>query len=228
MQLYHHGINRDSKCTEACQPTPCRGSEHQCVLQEKDPSADEAFAAAAALKQQSMHSAAGDQAAAHAVDGFIPKSRPTKAPTPQPGISSQPKQAAARRVTFEQLSSPSPERRVGDTSAGISQPEQAELDSQQDKEPIPSRQSPVSNGSLAMPSTPAMSDADTANHSQNLHSQQQQHDAQVTSGSVLTDTAPILSFEVDDSESPLEGSSHGLAAQFGRLKVRYTLSMLCS
>ena len=48
-------------------------------FQEKDPSAAEPFAAANAFKQQSMQSAAGDQAAAHAVDGFVPRIRHTNA-----------------------------------------------------------------------------------------------------------------------------------------------------
>ena len=52
--------------------------------QEKDPSAAEAFAAADALKKQSMQSAAGDQTAAHAVDGFVPKIRHTNAPSSAP------------------------------------------------------------------------------------------------------------------------------------------------
>ena len=50
-------------------------------LQEKDPSAAEAFAAADALKKQSMQSAAGDQTATHAVDGFVPKIRHPLAPS---------------------------------------------------------------------------------------------------------------------------------------------------
>ena len=40
----------------------------------------------------------------------------------------------------------------------------------------------------------------------------------VSAGSPTTDV-PILSFEIDDAEGPLEGASNGLASQFGRLKV---------
>lgn len=35
----------------------------------------------------------------------------------------------------------------------------------------------------------------------------------------VTDTRPVISFEMLDADSPLEGSEHGINAKFGRLKV---------
>lgn len=60
------------------------------TLQEKDPSAAEAFAAAEALRKQSIQSTAGDQTSAHAVDGFVPKARLTNAPSHAPVASEGP------------------------------------------------------------------------------------------------------------------------------------------
>lgn len=60
---------------------------------------------------------------------------------------------------------------------------------------------------------------------QQMQQQRQQGNAEMPSalaGSAAAD-APILSFEVDDAEGPLEGASNGLASQFGRLKVVFLL-----
>ena len=53
--------------------------------------------------------------------------------------------------------------------------------------------------------------------------QRQHQQGNAAESSALADTAttnvPILSFEIDDAEGPLEGASNGLASQFGCLKV---------
>ena len=53
---------------------------------------------------------------------------------------------------------------------------------------------------------------------QQQHQQENTAESSVSAGSSTTDV-PILSFEIDDAEGPLEGASNGLASQFGRLKV---------
>lgn len=54
-----------------------------------------------------------------------------------------------------------------------------------------------------------------------LERQHQQGNAAESSASAdrATTNVPILSFEIDDAEGPLEGASNGLASQFGCLKV---------
>ena len=66
-----------------CRPLQCQGTA-LLLLQEKDLSAAAASAAATALKKQSMQSAGGDETAAHAVDGFVPRLRHTNAPSCAP------------------------------------------------------------------------------------------------------------------------------------------------
>ena len=85
------------------------------LLQEKDPSADAAFAAAKSLQQQSMQSAAGDINSAAAVDGFVPKLKPSKAPLKQPKPAS-PKPTQA----------PAPQHAVINSSGSVPNQQQAE------------------------------------------------------------------------------------------------------
>ena len=80
--------------------------------------------------------------------------------------------------------------------------------------PLPSRVPGLSSGAKA-------SVASGREDLQNQQQDQQQGSAELSSMASGNASAevPVLSFEIDDAEGPLEGASSGLAAQFGRLKV---------
>ncbi len=206
-----------------------------CCLQEKDPSADEACAAAAALKQQSIIAAAGDQSAAHAVDGFIPKPRPTNAFKAKASMRKQaasmsvPSVSAATQTTIEASDS-------RDTNP-------ARVSSVQAVASIPAEALPHDTGS----SDHAYSSCTASNSAEERHDWAQQPQSNIASqppvaqsggssqppvlGSLeleaLPAGAPVISFEIDDADGPLEAAANDLSSQFGRLKVAGYLGYHC-
>ncbi len=208
-------------------------------LQEKDPSADEAFAAAAALKQQSIITAAGDQSAAHAVDGFIPKPRPTNAFKAK---------ASLRKQTASMSVSAATQTDVEASHSKDTNP--ASVSSVQAAAATPADALPNDTGSSfadALPNDTGLSDSarsscTAGNSAEQRHDWAQQPqsspaphqpvaqsggssqtDRQTVLGSLdleaLPAGAPVISFEIDDAEGPLEGAANDLSSQFGRLKV---------
>ena len=225
------------------------------MVQEKDPSADAAFAAVKSLQQQSMQSAAGDTSSAVAVDGFVPRLKPNTAPLRQPKpAASESSQASAPQHTVSESSRSTcgqPQAQGGDRDT--SQPTESSVQ----QSPSSSRstagntlskaQNSIAHSGLSQPtpnSTPPLAEQPgtsdqtgtaSRDHSARLNTNLQD-DAAVPSddgsssaptaaqpvlpGQVEIDAHPVISFEVEDAEGPLEGAEHGINAKFGRLTVR--------
>ncbi len=202
-----------------------------CCLQEKDPSADEAFAAAAALKQQSIITAAGDQSAAHAVDGFIPKPRPTNAFKAK---ASMRKQAAMTDQSMPVLP----------LSAATQTTVKASHSKDTNPTSVTSVQAVASISADALPKDTGLSDkarsaCTASNSAEERHEWAQQPQSSPASQQPIAQSGgsrqppllgsldlealpagvPVISFEIDDAEGPLEGAANDLSSQFGRLKV---------
>ncbi|KAL0032891.1 hypothetical protein WJX77_005051 [Trebouxia sp. C0004] len=200
-------------------------------IKEKDPSADEAFAAAAALKQQSIITAAGDHSAAHAVDGFIPKPRPTNALKAK---ASMRKQAAMSDHSMPVLPS----------TPAAQAPIKAYQSSSTKPASVTSVQAAASSSADALLKDTGSSGKACFSCTGSNSAEQQHHRAQQPQSSpasqqpaaqpdgssqppllgnldleALPASVPVISFEIDDAEGPLEGAANDLASQFGRLKV---------
>ena len=238
------------------------------MLQEKDPSADAAFAAAKAMKKQSS---AGDQAAAAAaaVATVVPTRTPRKLPArgPKPGsVSAKPPTGSD---AAQQLAGPllPPQTIAGEPQLPDQGSHGQSSGSALQHEPVAT---PAPTASSPPPTHPhqsgdphlAHSESGTEKHLARIRSTDQhaatgstsrgKHDntvldqaANVTEhcNSLLSGTssngvqeqarpfehtisaeqdsasAPVLSFELEDADGPLEGAEHGINAKFGRLKV---------
>ncbi|DBA66827.1 TPA: hypothetical protein ACH3X2_001963 [Trebouxia sp. C0005] len=197
-------------------------------IKERDTSADEAFAAAAALKQQSIITAAGDQSASHAVDGFVPKPRPTnafKAKASMRKLAAKPDQA----MPVLPLSTPAhttvKSSLSKDTNPACVAAAQAVASSSADALP----QGTGSRSSCTASSPTEEERRDWAQQPLSSPASQQpvvQSDGPSQPpvlGSLHLDTlpagVPVISFEIDDADGPLEGAANDLSSQFGRLKV---------
>lgn len=209
-----------------------------------------------------MQSAAGDQTAANAVDGFIPKSRPTNAPKPRALPSSKRKQPASKQVSFKLPNSASVQSTGEDTSASVKQTERAEPTGPahwEDSQCTPSSQAQEAEQpfdrfkttgqqpaqstekyqelserqGVSTPQQPACieSQAETEAEALDGTGQGQSHGVsreqyQTSGPPVLAPEAaepaeaPVLSFEIEDADGPLEGAANSLASQFGCFKVR--------
>ncbi|KAL3135542.1 hypothetical protein ABBQ38_006019 [Trebouxia sp. C0009 RCD-2024] len=214
-------------------------------IKEKDPSAAEAFAAADALRKQSMQSAAGSHTAAHAVDGFVTKPRPTNGPSS--ALKAQ-KGPGAQQTGHKEHARSRDSPTAVNTSAVGAQPHAAAVQESvcaPPEDPATRLDSEcTSSTQLAFPSTEVdlSGSAEAAvtqdrgglqtseqpqqhrqqpPQPQQQRQQQQQHSGELSSvsSSAAPAEAPLLSFEIEDAEGPLEGASKGLAAQFGCLKV---------
>lgn len=211
-------------------------------LQEKDPSAAEAFAAATALGKQSMQSAAGCHTAAHAVDGFVTKLRPTSsAPKAQKGSGTQhtrhkePARLHESPIANNTLAgSPQPHGQA--VQGCVCPPEGPATRLDSDCTSSTQSASPSTDSGLSRSAEAAVTqDTGGLQASEQLQQHRQQHqqpqqqwqqqqqqhngDRSSMSSSAAPAEAPVLSFEIEDAEGPLEGASNGLAAQFGCLKV---------
>ena len=236
--------------------SPCSLSTG-CCLQEKDPSADEAFAAAAALRQQSLITAAGDQSAAHAVDGFIPKPRPTNAFKAKASMRKQAASmsvSAATQTTVEAShgKDTNPARvtsvqAAAATPAGESDNTRSSCTASNSAEQENCTLFSDHNGSLLRRQHGAMTIGHSPNSAEQRHDCAQQpqgspasHQPVVQSGGssqppllgsleleALPAGDPVISFEIDDADGPLEGAANDLSSQFGRLKVAGYLGYHC-
>lgn len=208
-------------------------------IKEKDPSADEGFAAAAALRQQSAISAAGDQSAAQAVDGFVPKSRPTNAFKAKANLRKQAavpdhgSSADQSTTTSHLLPAPSAAQGTSEAADIIAAPATCHSSATAAVADTLQKGS-CSNGTADSAHT-------TTGSADKLHSQTKQLQAtcsashlstvdveesckpalpnSLSQDSVLPAEAPVIAFEIDDADGPLEGAANGLSSQFGRLKV---------
>ena len=193
-------------------------------MQEKDPTADEAFAAAKALQQQSMQSAAGDQSAAQAVDGFVPKARPTIAFKAKANNQSQSSRRSDGQAAASTSLSAKGKRPVaqGQFAAGGHEGADGPHPRASSGSNAAAVARPVSEASISAQQVDTMSQqmqaASVSEESQGLESGSQQHLSSSTSLAVPAD-APIIEFEIDDAEGPLEGAANDLSSRFGRLKV---------
>ena len=202
-----------------------------------------------------MQSAAGEQSAANAVDGFIPKSRPSNAPRPKAHPNSSRKQPIPKQVKFELPNSASAQSTEADTLVRLEQTAHEETTGpafRQDSDCTSSSQvqgpeQPCSRSKtsehqpgwsagqsqdlsehqgLSTPEQPAHTESQEKTHDGAGQSLEATEEKQQGCGLPATASepahsagAPILSFEIEDADGPLEGATNGLASQFGCLKV---------
>ena len=221
------------------------------MLQEKDPSADEAFAAAKAMQQQSMQHAAGDEDAATAVDGFVPKFKPEKQLAKRLSSANSKANPKDSHSASEHYIS---EAAVPNTS-GVKQVCTQDADGflGQQNGLTPQDQSQAHSDDGIHPSRPPKHSSSSAGATQSnvvqFGFQDSKHLARISSTDPHAAAAaqsssdsgqgqaassepatvveleassgprPVLSFELEDAEGPLEGAAHGINAKFGRLKV---------
>ena len=165
-------------------------------MQEQDPSADEAFAAARHLQEQGMQSTAGVSTSAMAVDGFVPKFQPKK------GSYHQPK-------AVSQSGSAQPSNASQDSALHCTPPN---LQRAKDLEQVHTA-TVIQTARLMSNGTDA---AELASGSSGAAGSSVQP---ASAGPDGAGSQPVISFELEDAEGPLQGAEHGINAKFGRLKV---------
>ena len=184
-------------------------------------------------------SAAGDQSAAQAVDGFVTKSRPTNAFKSKASLRKQAVVPDRRssvdqpKATTEVLPALSAARgtseaadTIGAQAASNSSAAAAAADTLQKGSSTNSTagSARTSTGSAEHPhsqteqlqppcSTSHLSSVDVEQSSKPALPNSLSHD------SLMPAEAPVIAFEIDDADGPLEGAANGLSSQFGRLKV---------
>lgn len=209
-------------------------------MQEKDPSADAAFAAAKAMKKQSS---AGDPVAAAAVDGFVPKLKSKKLPArglkqgsmaakstrnhaaSQPNVPVSQIQSTAR---YTQL--PDQDMPRQDSSSAFQEEPWAVTETHLARIRSTDQHAATESTSSGKQSNAVLAEAaDATEHGSGLLARASSDEDQGQTGPLQHvapaehDRAsnPVLCFELEDADGPLEGAEHGINAKFGRLKVNY-------
>lgn len=181
-------------------------------------------------------SAAGDQSAAQAVDGFVPKSRPTNAFKAKASLRKQAavpdhSSSADQPTTTSQLL-PKPPADQGSSAAAdkVGAPTAQTTPAVPDTVQTGSRtngtagSARTSTGSAehSYSQTDQLQPTCSASHLSSLDVEQSSKPAlpnNLSPDPSLPAEAPVIAFEIDDADGPLEGAANGLSSQFGRLKV---------